>query len=88
MIYSHEVETMCPGCTGRSSRMCPDSGRSKMGTVQTGFGYFWPDSRYWLVCSAAGRLQTDLERKRRHHPGSTGRNDRLLGYDPFGCYGC
>ena len=40
-----------------------DSGRSKMGTVQTGFRHFRFDPWCGLVCSAAGCLQAYPERK-------------------------
>ena len=54
MIYSHEVEEMCPVAQGVNHGRCSDSGRSKMGTGQRSKGHFRFYTRCGLVCSAAG----------------------------------
>ena len=65
MTYSHEVEHMCVVKKG------PDSGGSKMGKSKRDQRHFRIHSRYWLVRTAAGYLQTDSERKRGRYPGSS-----------------
>ena len=71
MTYSHEVEMMCPVSPGRASRCSSDSGGSKMGKSKRDQRHFRIHSRYWLVRTAAGYLQTDSERKRGRYPGSS-----------------
>ena len=56
MIYSHEVEMMCPVAQGANHGRGSDSGRSKMGESERSKGYFRFDTWCWLVCSAAGYM--------------------------------
>ena len=60
MIYSHEVEMMCPVAQGanhgRESRTSSDPGRGEMGKGEGNQGHFRSDTRRRLVCTSAGNM--------------------------------
>ena len=56
MIYSHEVEMMCPVAQGANHGRSSDSGRSKMGTGKRNQRYFRFYTWCRLVCTTAGSL--------------------------------
>ena len=71
MIYSHEVEMMCPVAQGANHGPAPIPEEAKWVQAKEDQRYFRSDTRCRLVCSTAGSLQTDTECKRRYYPGST-----------------
>ena len=54
MIYSHEVEMMCPVAQGANHGS--DPGRGEMGKGEGNQGYFRSDTRRRLVCTSAGNM--------------------------------
>ena len=67
MTYSHEVEMMCPVTQGVHHGAAPIPEEAKWVKAKE----IRIHSRYWLVRTAAGYLQTDSERKRGRYPGSS-----------------
>ena len=59
MIYSHEVEQMCPVAQGVNHGCAPIPEEAKWVKAK---GHIRSDSWCWLVCTSAGCLQTDTER--------------------------
>ena len=57
MIYSHEVEQMCPVAQGVNHGCAPIPEEAKWVKAKE-----IKDSWCWLVCTSAGCLQTDTER--------------------------
>ena len=70
MIYSHEVEMMCPVAQGANHGPAPIPEEAKWVKAKEVKDISGLDTRYWMVCSTAGNLQTDSECKRRYYPGS------------------
>ena len=54
MIYSREVEEMCPVAQGVHAWRRSDPGRSKMGSGKGNQGHLRLYTRHRLVCTAAG----------------------------------
>ena len=54
MIYSQEVENMCPVAQGVNHGAAPIPEEAKW--VKSKEGYFRFNTRCWLVCAAAGCL--------------------------------
>ena len=85
MIYSSEVQRMCPVAKGAYHGPAPIPEEGKW--VQAKEIKDISDPRHRLVCSSAGRLQTDPEREGGRHRGGAGGDHRLLRYDPLRRYG-
>ncbi len=58
MIYSQEVENMCPVAQGVNHGAAPIPEEAKW-VKSKEVGYFRFNTRCWLVCAAAGCLQAD-----------------------------
>ena len=56
MIYSHEVQTMCPVAQGVNHLTSSNPRRSKMGTGKGSKRYFRINTWCGLVCTTAGSL--------------------------------
>ena len=56
MIYSHEVEMMCPVAQGANHGPAPIPEEAKWVQAKEVKGYFRFDTWCWLVCSAAGYM--------------------------------
>ena len=84
MIYTQEVQNMCPVAKGAKHEPAPipEEGKwihsKKIEDIYTRCG---------LVCSTAGCLQTFIERKEWYYRRSIGRDYRMFRYDPFRSYG-
>ncbi len=61
MIYSQEVENMCPVAQGVNHGAAPIPEEAKWVKSKRSKGYFRFNTRCWLVCAAAGCLQADPE---------------------------
>ena len=59
MVYSHEVETMCPIAQGVAHGAAPIPEEAKWVKAKEIKGYLRLYTRYRLVCSTAGLLQAD-----------------------------
>ena len=88
MTYSHEVEHMCVVKKGPNHGPAPIPEEGKwvkskeikdISGLTHGIGWCAPQQ---------GACKPTLNVKRRYHPGSIGRNYRLLRYDSLGCHGC
>ena len=56
MIYSHEVENMCPVAQGVNDGAAPHPEEAKWVKAKEIKRYFRPDTRYRLVCTSAGYM--------------------------------
>ena len=61
MIYTKEVEHMCPVNKGAYHGPAPIPQEGKWTQVKEIKRYFGVDTRYRLVCTSAGRLQAHAE---------------------------
>ena len=51
MTYSHEVEHMCVVKKGPNHGPAPIP-KKESGKIKRNQRHLWPDTRYWLCCSA------------------------------------
>ena len=84
MIYSSEVQRMCPVAKGayHGPAPIPEEGKWVQAKEIKDIS-----GRHRLVCSSAGRLQADPECEGGRHRGGAGGDHRLLRYDPLRRYG-
>ena len=87
MIYSQEVENMCPVAQGVHHGCAPIPEEAKWVQAKevkdiSGFthGVGW-------CAPQQGACKLILECKRRYYPGSFGRDNRMFRYDSFRSYG-
>ena len=87
MIYSHEVEQMCTVAQGVNHGAAPIPEEAKwvkakdvtdISGLTHGIGWCAPQQ---------GGCKLTLNVKRRYHPGSISRNNRMFRNDTFSCYG-
>ena len=88
MIYSREVEEMCPVAQGVHHGAAPIPEEAKWVQAKevkdiSGFthGVGW-------CAPQQGACKLSSECKGRYHPGSSGRDHRMFRYDTLCCYGC
>ena len=84
MIYTKEVENMCPVAQGVNHGAAPIPEEAKW--VRS-FGHIRTYSRSRLVRTSAGSMQAYFKRQRRDHRRSPGGDAGMLRHDSFGSHG-
>ena len=87
MIYSQEVEEMCKVAQGVHHGAAPIPEESKMGKIKGDQNISGLTHGVGWCAPQQGACKADPERKRRYHPGGSGRDHRMFRYDSLRSYG-